>query len=609
MTDPTAQTPIEPVRISSTWHGLRGHAHGLRGPVLIGNIRCSTTAQWKTEALAALLRNEGGLDTETVERCLAGNSLIDAFFALILALERAGQSPVSQTGIVLSQPEAAPGSTEWRVAIPGFHPRFTQETIGWLATAINLCNSTSEQAQRDALIATMNTRLETARGTLQGAIKSGGVNAARIARACAEMNLPMQLLPRGYVHVGSGANALIFNSTMTEATTALGVALARSKSVTASLLALRGLPVPKHRLVKSAQDAVKVASELGYPVVVKPDDRDGGIGVNAGLMTAEQVTQCYEQAVAISPNVLVETHVAGQDFRITVDNGQVVKVIGRQAGGVLGDGGQTIAQLVAEIAASKPALRGTKSILSIDAEALELLAERGMTAASVPPAGEFVVLRRRANMSTGGTSRDAMADMHPDNARLAIRAAEALRLDLAGIDLIIPDISVSWMLCKAAICEVNAQPQISTEFAPNVYRDLLTRMLREPSRLHAVVLLNPTGKADCDSEIALACTELAARGERVLSVRTDGTWIGDVRIAPANRGVFVSAIAGELEKSATAAVISMTPKQLLQNGLPWLHVDEVRVLPGADAADTADAALLRECLELVAPHVAGQLKS
>ncbi|MBC7603700.1 MAG: acetate--CoA ligase family protein [Ramlibacter sp.] len=606
MTDPTAQTPIEPVRISSTWHGLRGHAHGLRGPVLIGNIRCSTTAQWKTEALAALLRNEGGLDTETVERCLAGNSLIDAFFALILALERAGQSPVSQTGIVLSQPEAAPGSTEWRVAIPGFHPRFTQETIGWLATAINLCNSTSEQAQRDALIATMNTRLETARGTLQGAIKSGGVNAARIARACAEMNLPMQLLPRGYVHVGSGANALIFNSTMTEATTALGVALARSKSVTASLLALRGLPVPKHRLVKSAQDAVKVASELGYPVVVKPDDRDGGLGVNAGLMTAEQVTQCYEQAVAISPNVLVETHVAGQDFRITVDNGRVVKVIGRQAGGVLGDGGQTIAQLVAEIAAGKPALRGTKSILSIDAEALELLVERGMTAASVPPAGEFVVLRRRANMSTGGTSRDAMADMHPDNARLAIRAAESLRLDLAGIDLIIPDISVSWMNCTAAICEVNAQPQISTEFAPNVYRDLLTRMLREPSRLHAVVLLNPTGKADCDSEVALACAELAARGERVLSVRTDGTWIGDVRIAPANRGVVVSAIAGELEKSATAAVISMTPKQLLQNGLPWLHVDEVRVLPGADAAD---AALLRECLELVAPHVAGQLKS
>ena len=79
----------------------------------------------------------------------------------------------------------------------------------------------------------------------------------------------------------------------------------------------------------------------------------------------------------------------------------------------------------------------TQIRLALDAEADELLAEQGLQVDAVPEAGREVLLRRKANISAGGTHRLVdPSQVHPDNLLLAQRAAALLRLDLAGIDLI-----------------------------------------------------------------------------------------------------------------------------------------------------------------------------
>src|SRR3712207_8469340 len=60
---------------------------------------------------------------------------------------------------------------------------------------------------------------------------------------------------------------------------------------------------------------------------------------------------------------------------------------------------------------------------------------------TVPNAGRVVWLRDNANLSTGGTSRDVTDLMHPDVARLCVRVAAMVGLDIAGIDLRLPDIA------------------------------------------------------------------------------------------------------------------------------------------------------------------------
>ena len=70
-----------------------------------------------------------------------------------------------------------------------------------------------------------------------------------------------------------------------------------------------------------------------------------------------------------------------------------------------------------------------------------MLDRQGCTLDTVPAAGQQVWLRDNANLSTGGTSRDVTDRVHPDVARLCLRVAALVGLDVAGIDLRLPDIA------------------------------------------------------------------------------------------------------------------------------------------------------------------------
>ena len=156
-------------------------------------------------------------------------------------------------------------------------------------------------------------------------------------------------------------------------------------------------------------------------------------------------------------------NISGRDYRLNVFNGELIWAIERVPGGVTGDGKSSITKLV-ELLNSDP-LRGEGTHaplkqLNLDDEARQLLRQYSRDENSVPAEGEFVRLRRNANVATGGTPVSVFDQIHPDNKLLAIRAAAALRLDLAGVDLLIPDIGQSWKLGGAAVCEVNSQPNL-----------------------------------------------------------------------------------------------------------------------------------------------------
>src|SRR4029079_15298894 len=104
------------------------------------------------------------------------------------------------------------------------------------------------------------------------------------------------------------------------------------------------------------------------------------------------------------------------DFRLLVIGGRLVAAARREAPSIVGDGTSTIAALVA--VENKNPLRGddhstAPSKLRLDEIGLETLAEQGLTKDSVPAAGQTVVLRRNANLSTGGSATDVTDIVHP----------------------------------------------------------------------------------------------------------------------------------------------------------------------------------------------------
>lgn len=439
------------------------------------------------------------------------------------------------------------------------------------------------------------------------ATKPTKTNTPRMITAAAQAGIPFQeIVGTQAILFGLGRKSVLFDSTFSQFTSALGARLAKVKYEAAAVLRRNRLPAPAHRLVRDENEALRAAETLGYPVVVKPADKDGGIAVRADLRTPAEVSEAFEIARKVSSLVLVEQFVTGKDYRLTVFGNTCVWAVERQPAGVTGDGTSSIRQLV-DAANANPARGGSPhaalKLLKLGEEARGLLARDHMTAASIPQAGQFVKLRRASNISSGGIPVAVTEIVHPDNAALAIRAARALHLDIAGIDLIIPDIGVSWKESVAAICEVNAQPQLGRVTGPHLYPLLLQTMLRGDGHIPVMTVLGGPVAERLSLDLA---NSFIARGVQAGTHLRAGIALGTSIL---EQGQTPELAAGQMlagNNACNALIFGATNETLVRDGFPVPCID-ILVLTGEylDRTDAKtgvnDASLIRIALRMLAP--------
>jgi cyanophycin synthetase len=422
-----------------------------------------------------------------------------------------------------------------------------------------------------------------------------GVNSFFILQAAYALGIPVFRPVRGLLVLGTGNRSKWLQSLISDKTTMLGAQFAQAKHITASLLRTAGLPGGIHRLVNNREQAISEAMSLGYPVVIKPADADRGAGVAAGLMDAVSVAQAFDAAIKVSRNVLVERWEPGHTHRLTVQDGHVVRVVRRTAGGVTGNGVNSIAELVALFQQTPPQQRFAQRLghppLSLDAEALGLLKESGLNAQSRPLAGVYVKLRRRDNVNAGGTNEELTTEdastVHPDNVRLAIEAARVLRLDFAGIDLITTDISRSWLEVGALICEVNARPQMGGANDPKLYQRLLNRFFPEGDSIPAELLLLPSHAVEQER---VRGQLLQQRLGAALSFPS-GLWLDGRRSTRAFKNSFEAARSLLQRSEVSHAICCLTVNDIYQYGLPLQKWSRVTVLADAVFSEEETALL------------------
>ncbi|MFO0884728.1 MAG: hypothetical protein U0894_11175 [Pirellulales bacterium] len=167
----------------------------------------------------------------------------------------------------------------------------------------------------------------------------------------------------------------------------------------------------------------------------------------------------YHVAREEGRSIVVERFAHGHDYRMLVIGNKLVAAARREPPHVIGDGKSTIEALVAKVNEDPRRSDGHSTVLSIiklDAIAQSVLAEQGFTPTSVPGEGVSVLIRRNANLSTGGTAVDVTDEVHPSVAEQAVDAARVIGLDIAGIDVICEDISRPLAEQGGIVCEVNA---------------------------------------------------------------------------------------------------------------------------------------------------------
>jgi GNAT-family acetyltransferase (TIGR03103 family) len=242
----------------------------------------------------------------------------------------------------------------------------------------------------------------------------------------------------GLFQLHSGGRTVRCRESLSELTSAVALSICDDKAMTRRIVEAAGVVVPEE-VEASDMDAVRDMLERNGSLVVKPARGEQGRGVAVDLDTIESVEQAIGRARGHCSEVLVESFHKGEDLRLIVIGFRLVAAAIRRPATVVGNGRDTVRELIARQSRRRAAATGGESKIPMDAETERCVAQAGYALDDVPPEGESFPVRKAANLHTGGTIHDVTALVHPRLVEAAIRVARAIDIPVVGVDFIVAD--------------------------------------------------------------------------------------------------------------------------------------------------------------------------
>lgn len=395
-------------------------------------------------------------------------------------------------------------------------------------------------------------------------------------------NIPyIRLNDQSLVQLGYGVHQKRIQATTTANTNMIAVDIAANKHATKKLLGEMGVPVPKGFRIRDEEELESTVRSVGFPLVIKPLDGNHGKGATVGIEDLEHARVAFGKAKEYSRWVIVEQMLEGTDFRALIVNNRLIAVAERIPARVVGDGRQTIRQLIDETNADPRRGYGHENVLTeidVNQQTERLIKAKGYTLETVLEKDEILYLKTTANISTGGTAIDRTDEVHPENVFLFERIARIIGLDVAGVDIIAPNVSEPLRESGGGIIEVNAAPGFRMHLSPsegigrNVAEHVLD-MLYPPGTPSRIPIISITGTNGKTTTTRLIAHILKGSGKTVGFTTTDGTYIQNQQIVTGDNTGPVSAQLVLKDPTVEVAVLETARGGIIRSGLGFDHCD------------------------------------
>lgn len=241
----------------------------------------------------------------------------------------------------------------------------------------------------------------------------------------------------GFFRLSYGGRSVHCRESLSEMTSAVAMSICDDKSVTRRVVENAGIVVPEQILAGGDDAAISAFIEKHGRIVVKPARGEQGKGVAVGLDNLDDAKAAIAAAREICDRVLLEACFDGDDLRLVVIDFRLVAAAMRRPPCIVGDGQKDIRSLIEKQSRRRAAATGGESTIPIDAETERCLAEKNLALDDVPKEGEEIVVRKTANLHTGGSIHDVTAQVHPKLVDAAIKAARAIDIPVVGIDFMV----------------------------------------------------------------------------------------------------------------------------------------------------------------------------
>lgn len=246
--------------------------------------------------------------------------------------------------------------------------------------------------------------------------------------------------------------------------------IAKDKFITNCLLADSGLPVPQELLLSSKEDfddnLLAEFMSNHKKTVVKPLDASHGNGITVNIKDMSHLKKSIIKASTSSNGslILVQEQISGVDVRILCINYKFVDSISRIPAQVIGNGKNTISELV-DIVNSHPD-RGENYTAKLNYISVDMVEDYlGKNRFNeIPNNGEVVQVVGVSNVGMGGERHNINNDVPQFLKDLAIKASKTMELPVCGVDFMIkklPNKHDNYEDLDPKIIEVNECPMLT----------------------------------------------------------------------------------------------------------------------------------------------------
>jgi cyanophycin synthetase len=329
-------------------------------------------------------------------------------------------------------------------------------------------------------------------------------------------------------------------------------------------------------------------------VVIKPANRERSEGVSIHITDDAGVQKAFAHASTFSKFILVEKQVPGICHRLMIANGRFLYALWRKPMSIMGNGVDDVAGLLsalrAKAEASPPWARD--KVVPLDDLTRQVLLHQGMTENTVPSLGQQVLVRFVESTEWGEDRGDATATTHPENVKLAERAARAMGLSNVGVDIISPDIGVPWFENGAMVNEVNYAPHFGgTEVARSHMPAFIRDLIDGDGRIPIVVFL---GQSQARRAAESQQAQWRASGLRGWLTSATETRDAQGKLVPmACAGVFARTMAMLSEPDVQALAIVLDDATWVLSGAPVDRIEAWHDLQDSHQDEHARGQLIR----------------
>lgn len=269
-----------------------------------------------------------------------------------------------------------------------------------------------------------------------------------------------------------------------------------------------GIPIAGGGVASSVREAKEIFSAVGPPLIVKPRIGSRSRHTHMGIRSEERLLRAFVSARRLCPSVVIERELQGAVHRVTLVGGRVVAVARRDVPHVMGDGKNTVRELVEikntdprrnelpqritspppspskereslrERTASNPSplrerAQGEGQLkhavfhpIEINEELVAILRRQCLSLDTILPVGTRVKLGVKVNRGTGGEVVELTPQVHEENLKMFTRIGEAVGDPLVGVDIVMTAVDIPWHAQECGVIECNSLPFIELHHFP-----------------------------------------------------------------------------------------------------------------------------------------------